>query len=195
MSDGDSMEEPQKGEWQKEEWLTVAESADRLGLNVRQARRYADRLRGTKDRTGEDVSPARVLLSALRSQMAKAGTGTASEGQRTGQGQDKDTEGQGQGQGVSFAVEHELRVQIEQQQGEIAFLRQSLSREQENTRGALARLEDAEKRATVLIAAAAQGRLTAAGLTSAEDVPIHTEGKASVGGPKQPFWRRFWRRD
>jgi hypothetical protein len=68
-------------------------------------------------------------------------------------------------------------------------LRQSLSREQENTRGALARLEDAEKRATVLIAAAAQGRLTLG-----EDVQMHTEEKASGEGPKRAWWKRLFGR-
>ena len=68
------------------EWVTIAEAARRMGIDVRQARRYADKLIGTEDRTGQDTVPSRVLLSSMVSLREKNSNLKILVGHRTGQG-------------------------------------------------------------------------------------------------------------
>jgi hypothetical protein len=97
------------------EWVTITEAAHRLGIHPRQARRYADRLKGTEDRTPEDASPVRVRLSSLMSLRNRA---AEKETGQEGQGQDSEDSGRNR---PLTEVEF-LRAQLVQKDTQIAEL-------------------------------------------------------------------------
>jgi len=141
------------------EFVTIAEAARRLGIAPRQVRRYAERLKpedtcrdtiGTG--TGKDSVPLRVRFSAV---IALRDEGKAQgQGKDTTEDRDRDTVGT-----VEDSVPALLRDIIARQDAEIANLRASLNKSQENTAAALAELQRANERSAVLIAAVGAGRL------------------------------------
>ncbi len=99
-------------------------------------------------------------------------------------------------------AEIELRARLAQLETENGRLWAALEREQENTRGALARLEEAEARSKVLIAAAGQGRLNAPTGEEFSDFSDpstraregDTENSEKGGGERRGFWARLRRK-
>jgi hypothetical protein len=78
---------------------------------------------------------------------------------------------------------------IEQLQGEIAFLRESLQREQETARALVSQIAEAENRSKVLLAATATGRIAPLeGLGDTE-----TNGKTDGVEQSPRRWWQVWR--
>jgi hypothetical protein len=196
----------------EDEWLTVAEAARRLNISERTARRYAGQMPDT-ERRAPDKGPVKIRLSSLASLLPLASVSFSMpdmEGKNAGQQQKApDNAGQenrdaGHVPDSENAAGRELVAHL---QAEVSFLRAALEREQENTKGALARLEEAEARSKVLIAAAGQGRLPApqdggeasqasGDFSEFSSAPTRAqEGKPSeVSDKKKGFWARLWGR-
>jgi ParB-like chromosome segregation protein Spo0J len=182
----------------KDEWLTIAQAARRLGVSDRTGRRYAARL-ADSDRQQADSGPVRVRLSALAAAL-KASPASGNPDTLAVPVADSlaDNAGTGGGQMADSRL-------FEQMQADIAFLRSALEREQGNTQAAnqatqdaLARLAESEKRSQVLIAAAAQGRLNAPVGDEFSDTPTRAaEGEATAAKAEhnKGWWARLWRKN
>ena len=193
-----------------ERFVTVAEAAALLGLSERQVRRYAGRLapddrREPDTMTGSGRTQAgRLRLSAL---VAAAGKGPQEpdtgrthdrptpDASRTPDRQEPDTS-----QSADGALVDQLRSEVE-------FLRTLTERQAETIAETVAALRAEQSRSSVLLAAAAQGRLSLPqGESAATTADPGREGQSAApegrdgstrrteaaGAPRASWWARLW---
>jgi hypothetical protein len=140
-----------------EEFVSVAEAARVLGVSERTARRHLGRLPDS-DRHLPETGPATVRLSALSDRLGKPAVPDSVTGNPAADaGHMPDSAGHGDG--ALTEQLHQLKARLADKDTEIAFLREALTREQETARAALSELADERRRSSVLIAAAATGKL------------------------------------
>lgn len=157
------------------EFVPVAEAVRRLGISDRQVRRYATRL-PAEDKQ-EHRTGLRVRYGALVALRGTDEAEQASGSDRPGQAKPTPMAGPGGANEANGAL-------IEHLQDEVAYLREALAREQENVRSARFEIAEERKRADLLIAAMATGRvLIPAGGQLADDADTGTEIGVGQAGP------------
>lgn len=182
------------------EWVTIAEAARRLEIDPRQVRRYADKLRGTQDRTPSDTSPVRVRMRAIEALRNGFSVKLSTEDTLSGQGQDRTGHRAGRSPLPDYAA------LLSEKDARIADLQEQL-RERNQAESELRRLMLADR--TEIAELRQQVRLLQSGPKEAEtprDLPSPggpdaVSGREAVGGihretprAKRRSWWRFWER-
>lgn len=137
-----------------DEFVTLPEAAKRLDISVRAARRYTEKLPDV-DKEASENGLWRVRLTALANRIAIP----LSAEKQTPPSVVKKDDTPAVGVYDRARLEVELRARIRDKDSEIAFLRATLTRAQENEQKALTELSDTRRENMVLIAATATGRI------------------------------------
>lgn len=137
-----------------DEFVTLPEAAKRLDISVRAARRHTEKLPDV-DKEASENGLYRVRLTALANRIAIP---LSVEKQAVPSVITKD-DTPAVGVYDRAGLEGELRARIRDKDSEIAFLRATLTRAQENEQKALTELSDTRRENMVLIAATATGRI------------------------------------
>lgn len=190
------------------DFVTVAQASKALNVPDRRVRRHVAKLTVADRRTSVDGLQL-VRLSALaRSIHGERVSSNVIVTPTVATVETSDTDRHPDRQGV----EAELRTQIADKDGEIMFLREALTRAQENEHRALTELAKAREQSAILIAATAgafnaqriapsdteQGGTVPEGVSAppraqeSESAPIEDYSAQNTPDPAPPWWRPGW---